>query len=47
MLLTKLESLKFWGKDEAFVLFGEHFETRMYLLKLCGVLLRTKTEEDF
>ena len=46
-VVTKLESLKFSGKDEDFVLFSEQFEARMYLLKLRGVLLGTETEEDF
>ena len=46
-VVTKLESLKFSGKDEDFVLFSEQFEARMYLLKLRGLLLGTETEEDF
>ena len=44
--MTKLEGLTNSGKVEGFVLFSEQFETRMYLLRLRGVLLGTETEED-
>ena len=46
-VVTKLETLKFSGKDEDFLLFSEQFEARMFLLKLRGVLLRNETEDDF
>ena len=46
-VVTKLETLKFSGKDEYFLLFSEQFEARMFLLKLRGVLLRNETEDDF
>ena len=44
--MTKLEDLTYSGENEGFVLFSEQIETRMYLLKLRGVLLGTETEED-
>ena len=35
---TKLESIKFPGSEDDFVMFCEQFEARMYLLRLFGVL---------
>ena len=35
---TKLESIKFSGSEDDFVMFCEQFEARMYLLRLFGVL---------